>query len=234
MVINSLITELKLTKLLATVPEHYHTPFEKVQFLFKYGPENLHKPTAILSLCSFIILMTLRFLKKKLMKRYKSVIFFPEILLIVISSLIISVNFNLKKDFDISMLGDFSTSGFDKLNNPLGKDNRSLCHELLSVGLMCAILGFFESTTASKSLGTIYDLTISSNRELVALGSMNLVGSLFGALPSFGGYGRSKINALSGAQTVMSGAVSYTHLDVYKRQILYCIIYENHATFLLL
>lgn len=64
----------------------------------------------------------------------------------------------------------------------------------------------FESTTASKSLGTRFDLPISTNRELVALGSLNVIGSIFGALPAFGGYGRSKINAIS-AKTTMSGAI---------------------------
>ena len=58
---------------------------------------------------------------------------------------------------------------------------------------MCAMLGFFESTTASKSLGSMYDLPISSNRELVALGSINIFGSVFGALPAFGGTADQKL-----------------------------------------
>ncbi|CCD23256.1 uncharacterized protein NDAI_0B02210 [Naumovozyma dairenensis CBS 421] len=205
MIINSLISELKLDKVLATSPEHYHTPFEKILFLIKYGQHNYHAPTAILSLYSFIILMLMKVMKKRLMKRFKWVIFVPEILIVIVGTIMFSFHFDIKHKFDISIIGDFKVNGFDSLHNPLDKTNRLLLKPLLDAGIVCAVLGFFESTTASKALGTTYDLTVSSNRELVALGSMNIVGSLFGALPAFGGYGRSKINALSGGQTVMSG-----------------------------
>jgi len=47
-------------------------------------------------------------------------------------------------------------------------------------------------------------MTLSANRELVALGTANLVGGCFMALPAFGGYGRSKVNASTGGTTPMS------------------------------
>jgi MFS superfamily sulfate permease-like transporter len=47
-------------------------------------------------------------------------------------------------------------------------------------------------------------MTFSANRELVALGVANLVGGCFMALPAFGGYGRSKVNASTGGKTPMS------------------------------
>ncbi|CAI4054706.1 hypothetical protein SUVZ_16G2820 [Saccharomyces uvarum] len=205
MIINSLVSELKLDKFLVSLPQHYHTPFEKVLFLIDYAPAQYHKPTAILSGCCFIILIFMRLLKKKLMKRHKSAVFFPDILLVVIVTILISMKFSLKQRYGISIVGDFSMDNFDKLKNPLTHSRRKLMPDLFSASLIVAMLGFFESTTASKSLGTTYNLTVSSNRELVALGCINMFISLFGALPSFGGYGRSKINALSGAQSVMSG-----------------------------
>lgn len=93
-----------------------------------------------------------------------------------------------------------------KLYNPISFSQLHLIKTFATSGFMCAMLGFFESTTASKSLGSRYDLPISSNRELVALGSINIIGSIFGALPAFGGYGRSKVNAIS-AKTTMLGAI---------------------------
>lgn len=207
MIVNALITELKLNKLLEESTGHYHTPFQKLIFISKYGPENYHKPTAILSLSCFSILMFVRIMKKRLMKKKRWPVFVPEILISIIVLIILSSKLKFKQKYSISIVGDFNTKGFEKLNNPLSKSNRELIPNLMSAGFITAMLGFFESTTASKSLGSAYDLAISSNRELVALGSMNLFASLFGALPSFGGYGRSKINAFSGAQTVMSGAI---------------------------
>lgn len=205
MVLNSLITELKLKKVFADAPGHYHSPFQKIIFLVEYGPNNYHAPTALLSFTCFSVLMLLRYLKKKLMKRHKWVVFFPEILFVVVSTIILSYTMNIKHDYKIDVVGDIQTDNLTSIKNPLSKTRLELFSDLFYPGFMVALLGFFESTTASKSLGTAYDFAISSNRELIALGSLNLVGSLFGALPSFGGYGRSKINAYSGAQTAISG-----------------------------
>lgn len=205
MIINALISELKLNKLLSESEGHFHAPYKKLQFILDQGPANYHKPTAILSLVCFIILMVLRILKKKLMKRKRWPVFVPEILILIIAMIFISAKFRLKHTYGISVIGDFNTKTLDSLHNPLSKSNLELIQPLMGAGFSVAMLGFFESTTASKSLGSAYDLAISPNRELVALGSMNLFVSMFGGLPSFGGYGRSKINAFSGAQTVMSG-----------------------------
>lgn len=206
MIISSMISELKLDKLLKQSPVHYHTPFEKVLFLIKYAPSHYHGPTTALSFSCFFILIFSKILKKKLMRRYKWIVFVPDILLLIIGTIVLSIKFRFKHNYHISTVGDFNTDGFQKLINPLSSDNIQLIPQLLSPGFVTAMLGFFESTTAAKSLGSSYDLAISSNRELVALGSMNLCSSLLGALPGFGGYGRSKINAFSGAQTVLSGA----------------------------
>lgn len=75
-----------------------------------------------------------------------------------------------------------------------------------------ALLGFFESTVAAKALGGgenkkgngIQGIQLSANRELIALGFANLVSGCFMALPGFGGYGRSKVNASTGGKTPMS------------------------------
>lgn len=205
MIINSLISELKLNKIMLESPGHHHTAFEKVMFLINYGPKNYHKATALVSMCCLTTLMTIRYAKKKLAKKYKWIVLFPEILLVVILMVYLSATLKFKKRYGISVLGDFSSDGLESFVNPLSDGNRDLFHPLYSVGVVIALLGFFESTTASKSLGGIDNSTVSSNRELVAMGLMNIGASIFGALPSFGGYGRSKINALTGARSVMSG-----------------------------
>lgn len=205
MIVNSLISELKLHKLLLETKGHFHTPFQKIRFIIKYAPANYHKPTAVLSLTCFIILVTARVIKKKLMRRRRWPVFVPEILILIITTIILSHKFKFKKHYEISIVGDFDTDGLVNFYNPISKSNRELAPNLMNAGFIVAILGFFESTTAAKSLGSAYEFAISSNRELVALGSMNLCASVVGALPAFGGYGRSKINSFSGAQTVMSG-----------------------------
>ena len=99
--------------------------------------------------------------------------------------------------------------------------------DAFSTGFLIALLGFFESSVAAKSLGAnsgggqvdkrktdpdeqaeepdgIQGMTVSANRELVALGCANILGGIFMALPAFGGYGRSKVNASTGGKTPMS------------------------------
>ena len=84
----------------------------------------------------------------------------------------------------------------------------------MSTSFLIALLGFFESSVAAKSLGggggqgeAIQGMSLSANRELVALGVANIVGGCFMALPAFGGYGRSKVNAATGGKTPMSSII---------------------------
>jgi MFS superfamily sulfate permease-like transporter len=87
--------------------------------------------------------------------------------------------------------------------------------EAMGTSFLIALLGFFESSVAAKSLGGgespdgqgIQGMTLSANRELIALGAANIVGSFFMALPAFGGYGRSKVNASTGGKTPMSSII---------------------------
>ena len=84
--------------------------------------------------------------------------------------------------------------------------------EAMGTSFLIALLGFFESSVAAKNLpggdsktgGGLRGVTVSPNRELVALGMANLVGGCFMALPAFGGYARSKVNASTGGRTPMS------------------------------
>lgn len=87
--------------------------------------------------------------------------------------------------------------------------------EAMGTSFLIALLGFFESSVAAKSIGGgegktgdgIQGMALSANRELVALGVANLVGGCFMALPAFGGYGRSKVNASTGGKTPMSSVL---------------------------
>ena len=86
--------------------------------------------------------------------------------------------------------------------------------EAMSTSFIIALLGFFESSVAAKSLGdggkaaeSIQGISMSANRELVALGVANCIGGCFMALPAFGGYGRSKVNKSTGGRTPMSSIV---------------------------
>lgn len=216
MVINSSIAMLGLTSVLERIIDdltdtevHIHSPFDKLKFLMGHYHE-YHKLTLQISLVAFIFLILIRRLKgvaTKLKSRILSnAVYFPDILLVVVVCTILCKTFEWN-DMGVGIVGAVDdVDSYITIYNPFSLKSLSLIKKLSSVGFVCAMLGFFESTTALKSLGSRYDLPISSNRELVALGTINVIGSAFGALPAFGGYGRSKINAIS-ARTTTSGAI---------------------------
>lgn len=215
MIINSLVVMLGLSQLMGEVANNpntpdIHSPFDKFKFLLNYSLK-LHPLTFEVSIIGFILILSLRIYKKVAEKRklkYRNyIVYVPEILIVVILSTWVVANWSLDKQ-GVEIIGKIANDDTPTklIYNPLSTKLWPLFRKVTTLGFLCAMLGFFESTTASKSLGSTYDLPISSNRELVALGFINLIGSLFGALPAFGGYGRSKINARL-AKTTMLGAI---------------------------
>lgn len=172
-----------------------HSPFDKVRFLIQYiGQRN--QQSLNIGLVGFFIIFTIRLFKKHAAKQngrlYKYAVFIPEIMLVVAGSTILCQHYRWDLG-GLPVIGKVRNEGDFKFYNPLSLSNLHLIKKLCASGFMCAMLGFFESTTASKSLGSMYDLPISSNRELVALGSINIFGSVFGALPAFGGTADQKL-----------------------------------------
>lgn len=205
MIINSLIIILGIEELMKKISDDpskmdIHSPFDKLWFLIKYC-NHYHSLSLTIGAVGFTIVMISKVIKKR--TRNKKVLLFPEILLVVGGATILCQYFQWNKS-GLAVIGKVKTHQGLSLYNPMGLSK--MLKTVGTSGFVCAMLGFFESTTASKSLGSSFDLPISSNRELVALGSINIVASLFGALPAFGGYGRSKINAIS-AKTTVSGAI---------------------------
>ncbi|CAK9436727.1 uncharacterized protein LODBEIA_P12490 [Lodderomyces beijingensis] len=205
MLINSSINILGLEELMKEISDDpdqmdIHSPFDKLCFLAQ-NLSHFNPLSFKIGAIGFAIIMVTRMLKSK--STDKRVILLPEILIVVSGATVLCQIYQWDKR-GLDVIGAVKNSEELTLYNPIG--SWKLIKKFATSGFVCAMLGFFESTTASKSLGSSFDLPISSNRELVALGSINIFGSIFGALPAFGGYGRSKINAIS-AKTTTSGAI---------------------------
>lgn len=207
MILNSVISMLGLEPVLKHLPSdvHVHSAVEKFIFLATHWTE-FHKMTAIVGFTSFFVLIFLSKTKQLLVvRKYKSASFFPEILVVIVLFTVFSYLFDFE-GYEIGIIGHVSLEDF-KLRNPISHSNREWWGKLFPVSFVCAILGFFETSTAGKSLSSMLEMPVSSNRELVSLGTVGTTVSLFGALPSFGGYARSKLNAMIGAKTPISGCV---------------------------
>lgn len=154
-----------------------------------------------------------REIKRRLQPRYPNVAYVPDRFLVVVLTTILS--WKLQWDSQgVPILGDVQAGASHKFRaeNPFDVSKLRHTETALSSAFVIALLGFFESSVAAKSLGSapadgIQGVSLSANRELVALGVANVVGGVFMAIPAFGGYGRSKVNSSTGGKTPMSSVL---------------------------
>ncbi|KAF2225056.1 sulfate transporter family-domain-containing protein [Elsinoe ampelina] len=219
--VDQLIPEMGLDK--AAHGAVHGSSLDKIMFLFN-NYEYAHGLTCAVSFGAFAIVMVCREVKKQLQPRMEWVAYIPDRFLVVVLSAVFAWRFDWhSKGLDI--LGNIEAEGRPfKAHFPFEPSMLEHATDAFSTGILIALLGFFESSVAAKSLGAapkrkkqqkksddedeqpdgIEGMVVSPNRELVALGVANIIGGLFMALPAFGGYGRSKVNASTGGKTPMS------------------------------
>jgi SulP family sulfate permease len=74
--------------------------------------------------------------------------------------------------------------------------------------LAIAGVSFAESVSVAKVYARRGKYALKPDRELIALGAANLVGSLFGGYPVAGGFSRTALNAQAGARTPVASLVT--------------------------
>lgn len=203
------IPELGLSPLASRVPGVSHgSSASKIAFLFQYIGQS-HGLTTAVSITSFVIIMVFRTIKRKMQPRYPSVAYFPDRFLVVVGSAILTWALGWDQK-GLEVLGNVQSTGKHAFvfHWPFTFKHMKNIDTAMSTSFLIALLGFFESSVAAKSLGEgtheLHGMTLSANRELIALGAANILGGCFMALPAFGGYGRSKVNASTGGTTPMS------------------------------
>ncbi|KAK4095923.1 putative sulfate transporter protein [Parathielavia hyrcaniae] len=211
--VDQLLPELGLSRVADTAHIGHASSVDKVAFIFR-NLDKVHTLTFTVAATSFAVIMVCREIKRRLQPRYPGVAYFPDRFLVVVLSAFLAYRYEWDKA-GVAVLGNVeSASGhLFTFRWPLQPSNLPHMREAMSTSFLIALLGFFESSVAAKSLGGegFAGIQLSPNRELVALGSANLVGSCFGSLPAFGGYGRSKVNKSTGGCTpkpVMSSLIS--------------------------
>ncbi|GMM43215.1 hypothetical protein DAHU10_041250 [Hanseniaspora uvarum] len=207
--INSLLQQLDLNKLFKEwlVEQHIHgvgSSWEKCSFIYNNW-KDANSLTFGISMVSLAFLIGTRIIKQKYVTKYPKLLFFPEILLFVIVSTIASKFFK----WDIPLVGELlKKDNAVYLMNPLTKFK--LFKEVFHICIFVSAVGLFESAAAYKSLSDMdgkRTREIASNKEISVIGIANIVCGLFCSLPSFAGYGRTKLNCLSGCKTPLSGVM---------------------------
>lgn len=205
--VDQLIPELGLARIAAETGVSHGSSVDKIEFIIR-NLGRAHKLTVIVAFVSFALMLVMRELKKRLQPRHNWVAYIPDRFLTVVASIILSWQLDWEHQ-GVHVLGKVeATSGhIFTFRWPFSLSQMDIIRDSMSTSFLIALLGFFESSVAAKSLGgsdSIQGMQLSPNRELVALGTANVMGACFMSLPAFGGYARSKLNKSTGGKSPMS------------------------------
>ena len=129
----------------------------------------------------------------------------PAALVVVVLG-ILGIYFFGLNDFGVKIVGEVP-SGLPSFGVPTIEYSR--ISELLPIALTLALIAFMEAISIAKAIEEKHsDYVIDSNQELIALGTSNIIGSLFQSYPVTGGFSRTAINDQSGAKTGIAPMIS--------------------------
>jgi SulP family sulfate permease len=138
-----------------------------------------------------------------LLKRWSKKI--PAILMVVVLGILAVLLFKLER-FDVKIVGDIP-KGLPSFQLPEFSMDHVL--NLWPIALTLALVGYLEVISIGKALEEKEGKeTIDPNQELIALGSANMVGSLFKSYPVSASFSRSAIQCETGAKTNLAGLFS--------------------------
>ncbi|KAG7015360.1 Sulfate transporter 2.1, partial [Cucurbita argyrosperma subsp. argyrosperma] len=79
--------------------------------------------------------------------------------------------------------------------------------QITTASLIVAVIALTEAIAVGRSFASMKGYTIDGNREMVALGCMNLAGSLTSCYTATGSFSRTAVNFTAGCQTAVSNIV---------------------------
>ncbi len=156
--------------------------------------------TVGIGLSSFVIAVLLKRWAPKL----------PNSMLLLIGSTLVVWIFRFDQQ-GVSVVGHIP-EGFPVLDVP--NVTWLQMQQLLPTAMAIAFIGFIESIAVARKLARENRYDIVPNQELIGLGAANIVGSLFQAMPSAGGFGRSAVNNSAGANTQLASIITALFLGL--------------------
>ncbi|KAK7853974.1 high affinity sulfate transporter 2 [Quercus suber] len=75
------------------------------------------------------------------------------------------------------------------------------------IGVLSGMIGLTEAIAIGRTFAAVKDYHLDGNKEMVALGSMNVVGSMTSCYVATGSFSRSAVNFMAGCNTAMSNIV---------------------------
>ncbi|KAJ2684933.1 hypothetical protein H4R19_006847, partial [Coemansia spiralis] len=182
----------------------HSTPWNDLRFLVA-NLDQTHAMTAAVSLGALAVLRILRLAKA----RYKATEWLqsvPDTLVVVVLSTVVSWAASLGAAHGVAVFGAVD-GDLPRLRLPHPPQYARIA-DIVPSAITITMIGVVESVIVAREYAGRNHYSVSSNRELVALGVANAVGSVFGAYPAFGSLSRSKLNDRARATSQLSGMVA--------------------------
>ena len=151
----------------------------------------IHLLTAVVGLASVVVLV--------LLGRYAPKVPRALVLVAVVTLAVFVFGW---QDAGVAILGDIG-GGLPELAVPTASGGEIIT--LIPTALICALVGFMESYAIMGTIARRHGYKVRPNQELVALGSANVGGALFGGYPICGALSRTAVNDRAGAKGPLSG-----------------------------
>lgn len=184
------------------------TTLDKITFLIENVWSHAHELTTIISFGALAALILFRSFKN-CFKNTWWIYRLPEVLIFVVLATIMSYKLLWDKQ-GVAILGTVPIrTGSSFFRFPFHKSVHKFIRGTTPTAILITIVGYIDSIVAAKQSSDRFGHSISPNRELVALGASNLLGSFVpGTLPAFGSIIRTRINGEIGARSQLASLVS--------------------------
>lgn len=144
---------------------------------------------------AIIVLLFLHFKFKKM----------PASLIVVVLGILITYLFRLDEN-GVEILGKIP-KGLPQFILPTF--DLEFMNELSGLALTLALIGFMEAISIAKTIESKHNsYNVKPNKELIALGFGNMIGSFFQSFVATGGFARTAVNDKSGAKTPLSSLIA--------------------------
>lgn len=170
----------------------------KIHVLLENVFRSITQTNMISIIIGLVTIITIKILKKINQK-------IPAALVVVVLGVLVAFFMKLNA-YGVKIVGAVP-KGLPDFTMPLIDYSRIT--ELIPIALTLALIAFMEAISIAKALEEKHaDYEVDANQELIALGTSNIVGSLFQSYPITGGLSRTAINDQAGAKTGVSSIIS--------------------------
>ncbi|KAK4254291.1 hypothetical protein QN277_009694 [Acacia crassicarpa] len=77
----------------------------------------------------------------------------------------------------------------------------------IQIGVIAGLIALTEAVAIGRTFASVKDYPLDGNKEMVAMGTMNIIGSLTSAYVATGSFSRSAVNYMAGCQTAVSNII---------------------------